>query len=253
MFNPCIVIPVYDHEQTIDAVLSGLQQLGVPCILIDDGSAPACAARLSRLAQAAPHCVTLLRHPCNQGKGAAVLTGCRYAARQGYSHMLQIDADGQHDSYEAGYFLRRAEQHPGKVIVAYPVYHTAQPKARLYGRSATHIGAWISTLSLQIRDSTCGLRVYPVAAVMALAAHTKLGKRMNFDTDVLVRLYWDGIEMINLPTPVAFPQGGVSHFRRWRDSLLMMGMHAQLFAGMLRRAPQLLARSWRRRSKAPLP
>ena len=93
----------------------------------------------------------------------------------------------------------------------------------------------------------CGFRVYPVAPVLALARAGALGRRMNFDTDILVRLYWAGLEVRNLPTRVAYPADGVSHFRLWRDNVLITRMHTQLFFGMLWRAPRLLARHWRRR------
>jgi hypothetical protein len=115
----------------------------------------------------------------------------------------------------------------------------------LYGRYATHIWVWINTLSFDIKDSMCGLRVYPVAAVTALAARRSIGARMNFDTDILVRLYWDGLAVVNLPTRVSYPADGVSHFRVWRDNVLISWMHTKLFFGMLPRIPSLLARKWR--------
>lgn len=246
-FRPCIVVPVYNHGHAIGAVLDGLLRHAVPCILVDDGSAPDCARVLDALAQAHPERVTLLRHAHNQGKGAAVVSGLRLAAASGYSHMLQIDADGQHDSADAAAFLALARRHPDRVIVGSPLYDASVPAARLYGRYATHIWVWINTLSLQIRDSMCGFRVYPVAPMLALAGAGRLGARMNFDTDVLVRLYWAGMEMVNLPTRVAYPADGVSHFQLWRDNLLITRMHTVLFFGMLRRVPQLLIRNWRRR------
>lgn len=247
VFNPCIVIPVYNHEHAIGPVLAALLRHGVPCILVDDGSAAPCAAVLGQLAQAAPGQVTLLRHPRNLGKGAAVISGLRLAARQGYSHALQIDADGQHCSADVPRFLALAGQHPAAVIAGCPVYDESVPKVRLYCRYLTHICVWINTLSFQIRDSMCGLRVYPLAATVALAQGRAIGTHMNFDTDILVRLYWSGLEVINLPTRVNYPQDGVSHFRMWRDNVLLARMHVNLFCGMLRRAPRLLARSWRAR------
>ena len=247
-FNPCIVVPVYDHEQAVAGVVERLLRHSVPCILVDDGSAAPCAALLERLAQESPGLLTLVRHAANQGKGAAVLSGLRQAHAQGRSHVLQIDADGQHDCADVARFLALAAARPAAVIAGCPIYDESVPRVRLYGRYLTHIWVWINTLSFDIRDSMCGLRVYPVAPVMALAARTAIGRRMNFDTDILVRLYWDGLEVVNLPTRVEYPPGGVSHFRLWRDNVLITRMHAVLFFGMLRRAPQLVARTWRARS-----
>ncbi len=247
LFKPCIVIPVFNHEHAIGAVVARLLAHGVPLILVDDASLAAGARTLDALAAAHPAQVTLLRHPRNLGKGGAVMTGCRHAHAQGYSHALQIDADGQHDTDDVPRFLAQAQAAPGAVVVGHPVYDASVPAARYYGRYATHIWVWINTLSLRIRDSMCGFRVYPLAPLMALARKRMLGQRMNFDTDVLVRLYWDGLTMVNLPTRVGYPSDGVSHFQLWRDNVLITRMHTRLFFGMLWRAPRLLARHWRAR------
>lgn len=247
MFNPCIVIPVYDHEQAIGAVVSAVLAQGVPCVLIDDGSSAGCARVLDALVAAAPGQLTLLRHRYNRGKGAAVLTGFTHAERSGYTHVLQIDADGQHRATDIPYFLQLAGRHPDAVIVGTPVYDASVPPLRWLARYLTHVWVWINTLSLQIRDAMCGFRVYPVAPVMALAARHDIGWRMDFDIAILVRLYWDGLAMVNLPTRVTYPADGVSHFRSWHDNLLITRMHTTLFFGMLRRLPRLLMRSTRSR------
>lgn len=244
MFKPCIVVPVYNHEHAIGAVLAGLLRHDAPCMLVDDGSSAACAAVLDALALEHPGRVVLVRLPHNQGKGAAVLAGFRRAAELGYTHVLQIDADGQHDTADVPKFLVQAAAHPNAVIAGHPVYDESVPKARLYGRYATHVWVWINTLSFDIKDSMCGFRVYPAAPVNALAARRSIGVRMNFDTDILVRLFWDGLQVINLPTRVSYPADGVSHFRVWRDNVLISWMHTVLFFGMLPRIPRLLARKW---------
>lgn len=247
MFKPCIVVPVYNHEHAIAGVVERLLAHGVHCILVDDGSTAGCARVLDRLAAAHPARITLERLGVNQGKGAAVLSGFRRAAALGYSHVLQIDADGQHNTGDVPAFLARAAAEPDAIIAGHPVYDESVPKARLYGRYATHIWVWINTLSFDIRDSMCGFRVYPVAPVNALAARRGIGTRMNFDTDILVRLFWTGLRVVNLPTRVCYPEDGVSHFRVWRDNVLITWMHTKLFFGMLPRIPLLLARKWRPR------
>lgn len=247
VFHPVAIIPVYNHPTTIARMVQGVLGAGLHCILVDDGSEPGCAAVLDALAVQHGAAVTLLRLPQNQGKGGAVMTGMRHALAAGHSHALQIDADGQHETDDVPRFLAQAQATPAAVVIGYPVYDASVPRARYYGRYATHVWVWINTLSLQIRDSMCGFRVYPLASLMALAQRGVLGQRMNFDTDVLVRLYWDGLSMENLPTRVGYPSDGVSHFELWRDNVLISRMHARLFFGMLWRAPRLLARHWRAR------
>jgi glycosyltransferase involved in cell wall biosynthesis len=245
MFHPCVVIPVYNHEHAIGKVLAQVRAHGLPVILVDDGSSPACAATLERLAQAHPDQVVLERLPVNQGKGGAVLAGFRRAAQDGYSHVLQVDADGQHCVADMERFLAAARARPRAVVAGCPVYDESVPALRLYARYLTHVWVWINTLSLAIRDSMCGFRVYPVAPVLALARQRRLGLRMNFDIEILVRLYWDGVEVVNLPTRVGSPEDGVSHFKAWTDNLLITRMHVALFFGMLPRIPSLLGRTWR--------
>jgi hypothetical protein len=72
-----------------------------------------------------------------------------------------------------------------------------------------------------------------------------ISRRMDFDIDIIVRLYWEGVRVINLPTQVSYPLDGVSHFRMWRDNLMISKIHARLFFGMLARLPGLVLRHWR--------
>jgi glycosyltransferase involved in cell wall biosynthesis len=243
VFSPLVVIPVYDHEHAIGAVVEGVLASGLPCLLVDDGSHAACAQALHALAQAHPGRVSLLRLEVNQGKGGAMLAGFAEAAQRGYSHVLQIDADGQHDPGDIPRFEALARQHPAAVICGIPCYDESVPKARLYGRYATHIWVWINTLSLQIRDSMCGFRLYPLAPVIRLVGEETIGRRMDFDSEILVRLFWRGVPVISLPTRVTYPSDGISHFDVWRDNVRISRMHTRLFFGMLRRAPRLL---WQR-------
>lgn len=243
MHKPCAVIPVYNHEHALPQVLAALRDAGLPCVLVDDASSAACAAVMDALATQPD--VHLLRLPVNQGKGGAVMAGLREAARLGYSHALQVDADGQHDLAAVAAFLELSRREPQALVCGYPQYDASVPKGRLYARYLTHVWVWINSLSLQIRDSMCGFRVYPLPATLALIDSVSLGRRMDFDPEILVRLAWRNQPMRWLPTRVHYPLDGLSHFRLWHDNALISKMHAKLFFGMLLRAPLILARRWR--------
>src|SRR5262245_1098856 len=240
-FAPIVVIPVFDHEHAIGAMVDGVLAAGQPCLLVDDGSRESCAAELRR--QAAREGVSLLRLERNLGKGGAMIAGFREAARRGATHVLQIDADGQHDAADIPRFLAAARAAPHMIINGAPKYDASVPKGRLYGRYLTHVWVWINTLSLDIRDSMCGFRVYPLAPVLELLDSARLGSRMDFDVEVLVRLHWRGLRMRWLPTRVSYPLDGVSHFRMVWDNVLMVRLQFKLFFGMLLRLPLLL---WRK-------
>ena len=245
MFKPCVVIPVYNHEHAVATVVRAVLAQNLSCILVDDGCSTACASLLDGLTAGAPTQITMIRHRVNRGKGGAVLTAARYAAQAGYTHALQIDADGQHRVSDIPRFLAEATAHPQALIIGCPDFAETVPLSRFYLRYLTHVWVWINTLSRQIKDSMCGFRVYPLLPLIALDERQKLGERMNFDTEVLVRLYWEGLEIINVPTPVVYPSDGVSHFRGVLDNFLISRMHATLFFGMLLRLPLLLARNRR--------
>ena len=242
MHKPCAVIPVYNHEHALPQVVAALRDAGLPCVLVDDASSSACAAVMDQLATS-PDCF-LVRLAVNQGKGGAVMAGLREAARLGFSHALQVDADGQHDLADVATFLRHSQERPQALICGYPQYDASVPKGRLYARYLTHVWVWINSLSLSIRDAMCGFRVYPLAATVALLDSTHLGRRMDFDPEILVRLAWRNQPMHWLPTKVHYPLDGLSHFRLLHDNALISTMHAKLFFGMLLRAPLIL---WRRR------
>ena len=237
--KPCFVIPVYNHPHYLEALIGHLNAFELPIIMVNDGSQDECTTVLRKLA-AAHTLVDLVEHEVNQGKGQAVTTGLLHAEAQGYSHALQLDCDGQHDWQDIQRFLDASEQAPDAMIIGHPVFDETVPKKRLYGRYATHIWVWINSLSFDIKDSMCGFRVYPVASSAKILKTAKMQPRMGFDTEILVRLKWDNIRFINVPTKVIYPEDGISHFNVWRDNIGLTKAHSRLFAGMLLRLPKLL-------------
>lgn len=240
-FRPCVLIPCYNHGAMMAKVLSRLAPFGLPCLVVDDGSDEQTRRILEHLAAGQPQ-VTLVRLAQNAGKGAAVIKGLEESARAGYTHAVQVDADGQHAIEDIPKMLDLAERHPEALISGQPIYDDSIPRSRLYGRWITHVWVWIETLSLQLKDSMCGFRVYPVSPTLQLAARVSLGKRMDFDTEVMVRLYWQGNTSYFLPTRVTYPPDGLSHFDALKDNVRISLMHTRLFFGMLPRIPALLLR-----------
>ena len=246
-FAPCVVIPVYNHEGAIGTVVESVRRYQVPILLVDDGSNASCARELQRLATLPG--VTLIRHEHNQGKGAAVCNGMRAALAAGYTHAVQVDADGQHTLSDVPHFIEAARTARDAVICGYPVFDASIPKVRFYGRYLTHALVWLQTLSFEIKDSMCGFRLYPLRAVAELMQRHRIGPRMDFDTDILVKLYWQDVPLRWLPTQVRYPLDGVSHFRMFLDNVRMTALHVKLVLGMLLRLPLLIARKLSRHAR----
>lgn len=236
------VIPVYNHEHAVPAVAANLRAHGLPVVLVDDGSGDACRLALEKLA--ADTGDTLVRLPVNGGKGAAVIAGLRRALELGYTHALQVDADGQHDLRDVPKFLAAARAEPEALICGRPVFDESIPKVRFVSRYITHVLVWLQTLSFSaVRDSMCGFRLYPVRTVLEVVDGDGVGQRMDFDVELLVKLVWRGRTMRWIDTRVSYPTDGISHFRMLTDNLRLAGMHVRLVLGMLWRAPLLI---WRR-------
>ncbi|WP_298771389.1 glycosyltransferase [uncultured Shewanella sp.] len=233
------VIPNYNHTAAISETLANLAVFKRDCYLVDDGSNDETRYLLQQLAKQY-HWVHLLHHPYNRGKGAAVITGLRAAYEDGFTHALQIDADGQHDLNDIPTFIDTAQQAPHAVISGQPQYDDSIPKGRLYGRYLTHFWVWVETLSLNIKDAMCGFRVYPLQATESLFLSQSLGERMDFDIEILVKLHWQGIEVKHIPTRVIYPEEGSSHFQAFRDNVRISALHTRLFFGMLKRLPSRL-------------
>lgn len=241
MYRPCVVIPVYNHPQVIDKVVYDIIGMGYPCIVVDDGSDDVCRSVLRKLAEADDN-IHLIRLEANQGKGIAVCTGLRFASNNGFSHALQVDADGQHNLKDIPHFFALSHEHKDSVITGSRISDTI-PASRRYGRALTDILVWLHTLSLQVDDSMCGFRVYPLKQTTALLDRINIGKRMDFDTDILVRLYWSGIRVQQVSTRVVYAKDIVSHFNMLADNIRMTIMHIRLFFGMIVRIPKLVKRN----------
>jgi glycosyltransferase involved in cell wall biosynthesis len=241
----CVIVPVYNHEQAIPQVVARLKAQGLFCLLVNDGSSEACSKVLAAIAEQEAGWLALINRPENGGKGAAVIDGFNEAIRLGFTHALQTDADGQHDIDDIPEFLAASRRKPGAMILGRPVFDDSAPRSRLYGRQFTNLWIAINTLSLAIADGMCGFRLYPLAAVERLLETVRIARRMDFDIDIVVRLYWQGTDVVNMPTRVRYPYDGVSHFKLWRDNAMISVIHARLFLGMLMRFPYLLIRGWR--------
>ncbi|CAM3692487.1 glycosyltransferase family 2 protein [Rheinheimera salexigens] len=242
--NNCFIIPIYNHHDTIKLTVQQLLPFGYSIIIADDGSNIATKQVLAELAAQYSQ-VNIITLAQNSGKGVAMCTAIQYAYQQGFSHGLQIDADGQHDVNDVPLFWQKATQYPEALISGAPLYDSSMPLGRKIGREITHFWVRIETLSWQIKDSMLGFRVYPLHSSNAIIQRYSIGQRMDFDTDIMVRLFWHDIPVHFISTKVIYPLGGRSNFNMLRDNWLITKMHTRLFFGMLCRVPKLLTRQQR--------
>lgn len=244
----CILIPHYNHERQLSQFLPELVATGLPCLIIDDGSSSASVQQVRELAAQYPS-VHIFEMRANRGKGAAVSAGFVCARSLGFTHAIQIDADGQHAVADIGRFIAASEARPHSLICGKPVFDASVPKERLYGRKVTDVFVALETLSLTVKDSLCGYRVYPLAEVERVIDRYYLGPRMDFDTEILVKSVWSGVALQFIDTAVVYPENSVSHFNYLRDNLVLIRLHVRLLLGMLVRLPVILWRKLRKLSR----
>jgi len=237
------LIPVYNNHMTIAGVVESLLQRLDFVVVVDDGSNDGTEAIVEQLKQQYPGRLDVLHHPHNRGKGAAVQSGLHRANELGFTHALQVDADGQHDLGDLPKFLAGIHEQPQAMLLGAPIFDDDIPAIRKHGRKLTQLMIALEMGRWDVPDAMCGFRAYPVAAVCRLG---RMDPRMSFDPEVMIRAHWAGIPLQRVPTRVRYlapEEGGISHFRMVNDNIRHFWAHLRL----LLQAPfRLLGRVLRR-------
>ncbi len=239
-----VVIPTYNTGPAVIQTVTGVLSVWTPLWVVIDGSDDGTAEALEELATSNP-ALRVLRHGRNRGKGAAVLTGAIAARREGATHILTMDADGQHSLADLPRLMEASLAHPESLILGEPIFDASAPAIRVHGRKLSNLWANIETFWGGIHDSLFGYRVYPADDLIRVMHSTPFARRFDFDVETAVRLLWRGVPAINVSTPVRYltaDEGGVSQFRYLRDNILLTWMHFRLLIGCLLRSPVLLYR-----------
>ena len=247
-----VLIPSYDPGEKVFETVRNARHFWEPVWVVVDGSTDGTGKGLQALA-ASDAGLRVFVLPENQGKGAAILHGLRAAVAQGYTHVLTMDADGQHPADRIPAFMRVSMENPAALVLGKPVFDASAPRLRVIGRRVSNWWANLETLWEGIDDSLFGLRVYPATQLLQIMESQLWMRRFDFDVEAAVRLVWRGARPISLPAPVRYfsaEEGGVSHFNYVRDNLLLSWMHLRLLVGFLLRLPLLLARKIRSREIA---
>lgn len=245
-----VLIPSYNTGPALLATVRAARRMWEPVWVVVDGSTDGSADAVRALA-AGDAGLRVLDLPSNRGKGAAVLHGLTEAEALGFSHVLTMDADGQHPAQLIPEFMRLSSDHPDALILGLPVFDASAPKLRVRGRRLSNGAANLETLWTGIGDSLFGFRVYPVQPLRRIMLTHRWMRRFDFDPEAAVRLVWSGVRPLNIPAPVKYfrpEEGGVSHFNYLRDNALLSWMHARLLLGFLLRLPLLVLRRLRRPS-----
>lgn len=243
-----VLIPSYNPGRKVDGAVRGARAQWNPVWLVDDGSTDGSTERLQAMAERDPG-LRVIVLPRNRGKGVAILAGLEAAAAQGFTHVLTMDADGQHPVELIPAFMQASCAAPDAMVLGQPLFDSSAPQIRVQGRRLSNGCADIETLWAGIGDTLFGFRVYPIAPLAAIMRRHASMRGFDFDPEAAVRLCWAGVRPIRLDAPVRYfraDEGGVSHFRYLRDNVLLVGMHLRLLVEGLVRLPSMIARRLQR-------
>lgn len=244
------VIPVYNHGDTLESVVSALAQYNLPIIVVDDGNDESNKNFIKDVSQKYKN-ITVIENKRNRGKGYSVCKAVKKARKMGISHLFQIDADGQHDTQATCRdFLEESKAHPEALICGYPEFDASVPAARLKAKKISNAYTEYVALSKgQIKDSMCGYRIYPVEPFYKICTQAWIDSHMGFDSEILVRMIWADVPVIYKQVHVTYPVAGKSNFRVVRDNIHISFMFARLTVGMWLRYPWLKARQLKRKKQ----
>lgn len=223
----CGLVPLFDNGDTVARVVAALRVHLPTVIVVDDGSTDGGPANLP-----SDHGIILVHHDRNRGKGAAVQTGATVARNHGYTHVLQMDADEQHDANDIPVFIAACRADDRAVLAGERLFDQNAPASSRFGRRFGMFWYHLETGNHPLTDTQCGYRIYPLALFDALPP---MGARMDFDVEILVRAVRQGWTVRGIPTRVRYGRPGEhrSHFKPFIDNVLMTRLHARLSLGAL--------------------
>lgn len=242
-----LLIPTYNTGPKLVETVKGALAQWSPVWVVVDGSTDGSEAAVESLLPEHADDLRIFKLPRNSGKGSAVLHGTSEAVSLGFTHVLTMDADGQHAAASIRTFMEASQRQPEALVLGLPQFDSSAPLIRLRGRRIANWWARLETLS-DLGDCLFGFRVYPAPSLKQVMEKTRWARRFDFDPEVAMRLIWKGHPPLNVPAPCRYftkAEGGVSHFNYYRDNVLLTWMFTRLFFGFLLRLPKLLARKLR--------
>jgi glycosyltransferase involved in cell wall biosynthesis len=241
--RPVVLIPSYNTGPILPVTVAAALAMDVPVRVVIDGSTDGSPRLLQPLLGDTRLKVTRVEK--NSGKGSAVLRGVKDSLAEGFTHVLCMDADGQHPADLIPRYFDLSRRHPEAAVFGRPIFDASAPALRVNGRKVSNFWANLETLGWGIDDSLFGMRLYPSTELLEVFESTCFARRFDFDPEVAVRLAWRGVPILNQPTPVRYlshEEGGISQFRYLRDNALLTWMHLRLLTGFLARLPWLALR-----------
>jgi 1-acyl-sn-glycerol-3-phosphate acyltransferase len=207
----CVVIPTYNNDGTIAAVVADTLKECRDVIVVNDGSTDHTSDILHAIKG-----ITLVEYEKNRGKGHALRCGFERALQMGFAYAITLDADGQHYPHDIQHFLKANQQHPGALIIGNRMLEGVdRPKGSSFANQFSNFWFYIQT-GRHLKDTQTGYRLYPLKKLYGLRLLTS---RYEAELELLVFASWHGVELVPINIDVYYPpkEQRVSHFRPGKD------------------------------------
>jgi glycosyltransferase involved in cell wall biosynthesis len=218
MRSACVLVPAFEATATVGRVVDELRAtLDLPVVVVDDGSSDSTGET------ARAHGASVIRHERNRGKGAAIVSGLREAARRGMTEVVTVDADGQHPAASARAVLDGSDDPRAMVLGVRDLVRDGAPRSNRFGNAVSNF--FLSAFSRphrRLSDTQCGLRRYPVLATLDLGTKAR---GYAFEAEVVLRALAAGLPVVEVPVEVVYPPAHErrSHFHTVRDPARIVG------------------------------
>ena len=205
MTDTVVIIPTYNNAGTLKDVLSRTLAQGLPIVVVDDGCTDGTREILSGFKD-----VTVIAHPKNQGKGAALKTAFRWALEKGYAYAVTIDSDGQHYPEDIPDLLKAKGERT--IVVGSRTTRGANAGGSFANRFSNF---WFTAYTgIRLTDTQTGFRLYPLRDLPSLKV---VGNRYEAELSLLLFSAWKGLSLVPVQVRVNYPKDRVTHFRPFQD------------------------------------
>lgn len=218
-----VIIPAYRPDQRLIRLTADVLERGYTVIVVNDGSGEAFEAVFEALDPR----ITLLVHPRNQGKGAAIKTGLAHVLERNSAHgeeeilfVCIMDADGQHLPADMERVMETAMANPDKLTLGVREVNGKMPLRSRMGNAITR-GIFHLLTGTRVSDTQTGLRAFSTILIPSMLALE--GNRYEYEMEVLTTVAHNRRGFVEVPIATLYEdrQNSTSHFRVVRDSLLI--------------------------------
>lgn len=230
-----LLIPAYNEEKNISQVIKNCLPYQLDIIFVDDGSTDKTARVVKKLESGNKYRLSLLQHPKNKGKGAALNTGFKYALEKGHQGVITLDADAQHDTREIKKFLKMVEKENPDLIIGSRFHnHQGMPFIRL---ATNYVTSWIISwlAGKKVEDVQSGFRYISAKVIKNIELRTR-----NFETEpeLILKACWLNYQVKNVPISTIYHEDSVSQVNKFTDTLKFFRLIAKSLAWRKKMRPR---------------